>query len=266
MGSTVKMLPLFWVVLDLGVYSLSLPEISDSKFIDECVTEHNIARSSVNPPATNMLYMTWDQGLAITARAWARHCVFEHNIHLKDVRRMHPVFPSVGENIWTGYPPSHFNVSVALKSWVNEKEYYDYQTTSCTKICGHYTQVVWASSYKVGCAVELCPKGVRNFSPRKGAIFVCNYATTGNFRGQKPYQSQGEPCSACEGTCDNSLCRNQERDAQRSYNWEPDWDPANTANDSSYVVVLIARPIALILTFIAAYAVCYFYPNVFCYE
>ncbi|CAG5927287.1 unnamed protein product, partial [Menidia menidia] len=140
MGSTVKMLPLFWVVLDLGVYSLSLPEISDSKFIDECVTEHNIARSSVNPPATNMLYMTWDQGLAITARAWARHCVFEHNIHLKDVRRMHPVFPSVGENIWTGYPPSHFNVSVALKSWVNEKEYYDYQTTSCTKICGHYTQ------------------------------------------------------------------------------------------------------------------------------
>lgn len=161
------------------MYSVLLPEITDGKFIDECVREHNRARSSASPPASDMLYMTWDEGLAITARAWARHCVFEHNIYLKDVRRVHPTFSSVGENIWAGYPPSYFNVLGAIKSWVDEKQYYDYNSNVCTNVCGHYTQVVWASSYKVGCAAQLCKKGVKNtrFASEEGVIFVCNYAT-----------------------------------------------------------------------------------------
>lgn len=70
------------------------------------------------------------------------------------------------------------------------------------------------------------------------------------------------------------------------YSWTPDWDPAkgndgnaadgnaangnaangNAADRSSYVRVLVVRPIALIATFIAAYAVRHFYPDVFCYE
>lgn len=55
------------------------------------------------------------------------------------------------------------------------------------------------------------------------------------------------------------------------YSWTPDWDPAkgndgNAAYHSSYVRVLVVRPIALIATFIAAYAVRHFYPDVFCYE
>lgn len=48
-----------WVcfILESGVFSVSLPEITDGKFIDECVKEHNRARSSVSPPASDMLYM-----------------------------------------------------------------------------------------------------------------------------------------------------------------------------------------------------------------
>ncbi|XP_072233669.1 GLIPR1-like protein 1 [Leuresthes tenuis] len=269
MGSTVKMLLWVWVVLDLGFCSVSLPEITDKNFIDECVREHNRARSSVNPPASDMLYMTWDEALAITARAWARRCIFDHNIYLKDVRRVHPTYSSVGENIWTGYPPSSFDTSNAIQSWVDEKQAYNYEGNRCRNVCGHYTQVVWASSYKVGCAVVLCPKGVTHFDAREGAIFVCNYATAGNMIGTKPYKSQGAPCSGCEGTCENSLCRSNERDSPKSYNWAPDWvdqDPAFTTSDYTYVSVLVTRPIALIFTFIVAYAVRYFYPNVFCYE
>ena len=66
MGSTVKMLLWVWVVLDLGVCSVSLPEISDKKFIDECVREHNRARSSVSPPASDMLYMVSEDGVLIS--------------------------------------------------------------------------------------------------------------------------------------------------------------------------------------------------------
>lgn len=89
----------------------------------------------------SLLNQTWDDALAITARAWARRCLFEHNIYLKDVRRVHPTFPSVGENIWTGYPPSSFDATRAIKKWVDEKQHYDYGDNNCTRVCGHYTQV-----------------------------------------------------------------------------------------------------------------------------
>lgn len=50
------------------------------------------------------------------------------------------------------------------------------------------------------------------------------------------------------------------------YNWTPDWDPAVSVSDSNYVAILVVRPIALISTFVAAYAVHCYYPNVFFYE
>ncbi|XP_008276762.1 GLIPR1-like protein 1 isoform X2 [Stegastes partitus] len=254
-----------WIILHSAVCSLSLPDISDEKFIEECVREHNRARSSVSPPASNMLYMTWDEDLAITARAWAKNCVFEHNVDLKEPRRMHPTFPSVGENIWTGSPPSSFDVTGAIQGWVNEKMHYSYGRNTCTKVCGHYTQVVWATSYKVGCAVQLCRNGVSGFTDREGAVFVCNYATAGNMNGRRPYESQGAACSGCDGTCVDNLCRSKERDSDKS-DRSPAGDPALTNTDSNYGTILIARPIVLIVTFVTAFAVRYFYPDVFCYE
>ncbi|XP_077957212.1 GLIPR1-like protein 1 [Gasterosteus aculeatus] len=264
MKSAVRTFLWAWTILH---YSAALPEITDGEFIKECVRGHNEARSSVSPPASDMLNMTWDEALAITARAWARHCVYEHNSYLKDVRRVHPTFSSVGENIWAGYPPSSFHVTGAIKNWVDEKQFYTYSSNVCTKVCGHYTQVVWGSSFKVGCAVQLCPNGVQgtSFASKEGAIFLCNYATAGNVNGRQPYTSGGAGCSRCEGTCERNLCGNQERDSQKSYNWTPDWDPAPT-NPINYVTILVARPIGLIATFIAAYAVGHLYPNVFCYE
>ncbi|XP_023264503.1 glioma pathogenesis-related protein 1 [Seriola lalandi dorsalis] len=274
MGSRVDLLLWAWIVLDSGVCSVVLPEITDGKFIDECVREHNRARSSVNPPASDMLYMTWDEALAITARAWAKHCVFDHNPRLKDVSSVHPTFSSVGENIWTGYPPSSFDATKAIKKWVDEKADYNYERNTCSKVCGHYTQVVWGSSYKVGCAAELCPNGVKYFNNREGVVFVCNYATAGNTNRRRPYETKGAACSGCEGTCSDSLCRDQKRDSQQRYSWTPYWDPTPdrdpsldaTHTGSSYVTILVVRPVGLIFTFITAYAVHHYYPDVFCYE
>lgn len=84
---------------------------------------------------------TWDENLALTAREWASRCVFEHNPNLQQGHLLNLKFSSVGENIWTGYPPSIFNVATAMKKWNDEKEAYDYNSNTCTKICGHYTQV-----------------------------------------------------------------------------------------------------------------------------
>ncbi|XP_054911673.1 glioma pathogenesis-related protein 1-like [Poeciliopsis prolifica] len=267
---------LLWVVLvlDLGVSALTLPKITDENFIGECVEEHNKARADVSPPANNMLYMSWDEALAITARAWAKRCQFKHNIHLREAGRMHPTFTSVGENIWMGSPPNTFSVKKAIQKWVGEVNDYNYTTNKCKAVCGHYTQVVWAQSYKVGCAVVNCPRGIKDFPPFAAAIFVCNYAPGGNFIGWQPYATSGDPCSGCKGKCDNKMCRSPERDSRTSYNWAPDWDSASLTSLTStsaptnniFLDILIVRPIALVLTCIAAYAVHYFYPNLFCYE
>ncbi|XP_074554786.1 glioma pathogenesis-related protein 1 [Halichoeres trimaculatus] len=247
MSCILKGLLLAWITLNSWVCSVTLPQITDRRFIDDCVQEHNRARSSVNPPASNMQHMTWDKDLAITARKWASNCLFEHN-----PSRAHPKFTSVGENIWTGYPPSIFEATSAIKSWDDEKQHYNYSSQACSKMCGHYTQVVWASSNKVGCAANLCPGGVKEsgFGTKEGVIFVCNYAPAGNVNRRKPYESKGSACSGCEGTCVNNLCSTER----------------TSESGSNYVAVLVVRPIALILTFIAAYAVKHFYPDIFCYE
>lgn len=61
MASAVERLLWACIILDSGVRSISLPEISDLKFIEECVKEHNLARSYVSPPATDMLYMVREE-------------------------------------------------------------------------------------------------------------------------------------------------------------------------------------------------------------
>ncbi|KAM9578202.1 GLIPR1-like protein 1 isoform 1-T1 [Guaruba guarouba] len=198
-----------WVVLRpaAGQQPL-LPAITDSAFIEECVRVHNGFRSKVQPEASNMQYMTWDTALARNARAWARKCVFEHNVYLTERYQCHPNFTSVGENIWIGSAKA-FNVTGAIKSWYDEVAFYVFNVHACSKSCGHYLQVVWDYSYKIGCAVAPCNKvgGIRN-----AANFVCNYAPSGNLP-RRPY-IEGRSCSHCANgdTCENKLCRNAERD------------------------------------------------------
>ncbi|NWV59772.1 GLIP1 protein, partial [Malurus elegans] len=171
----------------------TLPDPRDPQFIEECVETHNRFRSGVDPPASNMLYMTWDPDLAKTAKAWAKKCLFKHNIYLQQRGKTHPRFAFAGENLWTGSIAA-FTVKGAITSWYNEVQFYTYNTNECSKVCGHYTQVVWATSYKVGCAVHFCPKVAYTSIPN-AAHFICNYGPPGNYP-VRPYKT-GTECSEC---------------------------------------------------------------------
>ncbi|NXI36296.1 GRPL2 protein, partial [Galbula dea] len=239
-----------WQVLGAAAeQSITLPSITDETFIDECVRVHNDMRSRVQPPASNMRYLTWDAALARTARAWAKKCVFAHNIHLSKKHQCHPNFTSIGENIWYG---SHqiFTVAGAINSWYNEVSFYTFAVPKCSKVCGHYTQVVWDYSYKIGCAVTFCKEaaGIRN-----AAKFVCNYSPSGNFP-RRPY-IEGKPCSNCGkgDTCENKLCRNAERDKIIYYHrWYPPWDDSIVC-DEACIIVAVLRPSLTFLAFVAVY-------------
>ncbi|XP_040409582.1 glioma pathogenesis-related protein 1-like [Cygnus olor] len=263
-----------------------LPDIEDAKFIEDCVSAHNNFRSKANPPASNMFRMSWDPALAKSAKAWAKKCKFQHNSYLKIPQKMHPTFTSVGENIWTG-TATIFSVRAALNDWFNEFRSYDFNTRSCTSICGHYTQVVWATSYKVGCAVHFCHTVEKFPGLYRAAHFVCNYGPAGNYP-TKPYE-EGPPCSRCNNDkCVNKLCVNAEREKLISYtNWYPDGDtqpqppqprpprpPAHTppagqprpSCDHYCLSVLILRPLFLVLSAVGTLLVQQWFPHTFIYE
>ena len=55
-----------------------------------------------------------------------------------------------------------------IDMWWAEKAYYTYSSNTCAsgKVCGHYTQMAWASSNNLGCAHKSCSWG---------EFYVCNY-------------------------------------------------------------------------------------------
>ncbi len=137
---------------------------------------HNAARAD-----KGVAPLTWDAELAVVAQSWADQCINNDGNSIMDHNAGRSAnYPGyVGENIYaSGGPPSP---SGAVALWVAEEQYYDYASNTCSGVCGHYTQVVWAASQKLGCGVSNCPSiGYPN-------TIVCNYSPGGNAGGQRPY-------------------------------------------------------------------------------
>jgi pathogenesis-related protein 1 len=149
------------------------------QFARDMLESHNAARASAQPapsPALNAL--TWDPTVEEVARKWADNCDFSHN----------PNRGNAGENI-AAATPNYWDAKGAVKGWVDEVKDYDYSKNACAsgKQCGHYTQVVWRNTSRLGCATKRCTTN----SPFGGSgawdFWVCNYAPPGNYVGQRPY-------------------------------------------------------------------------------
>ena len=76
-----------------------------------------------------------------------------------------------GENLAAGYSSG----SSAVKAWYDEGETYNYAASNSYD---HFTQVVWKSTTKVGCAWKDCT--AQNW----GHYVICEYDPPGNFVGQ----------------------------------------------------------------------------------
>ncbi|KAJ8787549.1 hypothetical protein J1605_022864 [Eschrichtius robustus] len=158
---------------------------------------HNLYRAQVSPPAANMLQMRWDEELATFAKAYAQQCVWGHN---KERGRR-------GENLFA-ITDEGLDVPLAMEEWHHEREHYNLSAATCAtgQMCGHYTQVVWAKTERIGCGAHFCEK-LQGVEETNIHLLVCNYEPPGNVKGQRPYQ-EGTPCSQCPlgYHCENSLC------------------------------------------------------------
>jgi uncharacterized protein YkwD len=159
---------LFTAVLLLGqANGQKLLEI-DTDLRSSILKEHNKERQLLN-----ISDLIWSDELAEYAAEWALQLAEANaGIHHRDS-------DDFGENIsWFSAAPDDFSEGVSL--WNEEKKYFKYKAIGNDWAkSGHYTQVIWKNTDRVGCGCALGASGT--------FFFVCNYDPPGNYMGQKPY-------------------------------------------------------------------------------
>ncbi|XP_036270288.1 serotriflin-like isoform X1 [Pipistrellus kuhlii] len=166
----------------------------------EIINKHNDLRRMASPSASNMLKMTWNDVVARNAAKWANRCALAHSPPSE--RRIND-FTDCGENLFMSSNPKSW--SDVIQSLYDEAKDFKYGLGGTLKKTGHYTQLVWATSHQVGCALAHCPHSSSNLQ----YFYVCHYWPAGNVFNtiRTPYK-RGRPCGDCPHHCDNGLCTN----------------------------------------------------------
>ena len=120
--------------------------------------QERAGRGGGQPGASNMMELQWDGELARIAQAHADRCQFEHDCRAcRAVER----WPVVGQNLYifrqtVRRPPVDWER--AVRSWYEEVELFSpshLQPFRFSEATGHYSQLVWAATTRVGCGVSL---------------------------------------------------------------------------------------------------------------
>ncbi|KAM6910741.1 cysteine-rich venom protein latisemin isoform 1-T1 [Xenentodon cancila] len=160
----------------------------------EIVDMHNAFRRAVEPTAADMLMMSYSEEVAVTAQAWVDKCSLKHGPPSSRLLNGY----ELGENLF--YSSSSFPWKSVVRDWHSEVSQFLYPNGSTNgQPIGHYTQVVWNGSFKVGCGVARCPNNIY--------FYACHYYRAGNFKGWPPYKV-GAPCASCPNNCVDKLCTN----------------------------------------------------------
>lgn len=153
----------------ISVNHISPPEDKYGLDIHTFVDRHNYYRTQLGIPTVE-----WSNEIADYAKLWAERlattCDMQH-------RKSH----QYGENIyWTS---GTANEVIVVDKWASEKDLFNHNKRiyekGIGKKYGHYTQVIWKHTTKIGAAVVNCKGG--------GQIWVCNYDPPGNYIGQEVY-------------------------------------------------------------------------------
>ena len=125
--------------------------------------------------------MRWDTRLAADAAEWGDALAEIDDIeHSPD----DPEDPDPqGENLWLG-TTGYFSPEDMVGMWIEEKKHYrpgvfpaNSRTGNLDDV-GHYTQLMWRNTDRVGCALSKSPEN---------EILVCRYLTAGNVEGERPF-------------------------------------------------------------------------------
>lgn len=143
-----------------------------TQFPARIVAAHNIERARMGRPP-----LVWDEalgnGAAVYAQQMALTGAFQHSN--RQARR------GIGENLWMGTHGA-FSVEAMVGGWSSEKRYFtpgvfpNNSRTGNWEDVGHYTQMIWPTTTRIGCALASTPRI---------DYLVCRYATAGNVDGTR---------------------------------------------------------------------------------
>ena len=132
---------------------------------------HNRERARVGAPA-----LAWDVNLAAEAGAYA--------VDLARLGRLQHASAEArqgqGENLWLGTRGA-YGIEEMVDSWANERRRFrpgtfpDVSSSGAGSDVGHYTQMIWRGTTRVGCALR---------SSSRWDVLVCRYSPSGNVVGQ----------------------------------------------------------------------------------
>jgi hypothetical protein len=170
--------PIGWVKA-IGALATSSPAVSSPSTLTispatamamRIVAFHNQLRAAVGVPP---LY--WDRGLAAAADSYAVELARTGRWqHSPSAAR-----PGQGENLWMGTRGA-FAVDQMLGSWASEGRMFrpgrfpQVSRSGRWADVGHYTQMLWPGSTRLGCAVR---------SSARADYLVCRYSPAGNVVG-----------------------------------------------------------------------------------
>jgi hypothetical protein len=135
---------------------------------------HNRERAAVGVPS-----LAWDASLAAAAAAYGPALARRGRLaHSAQATR-----PGQGENLWMGTRGA-YNVEEMVGSWAEEKRllrpgvFPDVSSSGHWSDVAHYSQMVWRSTARVGCAIH---------RSRRWDFLICRYAPPGNVVGQRVF-------------------------------------------------------------------------------
>ena len=137
---------------------------------------HNRERDAAGIPA-----LEWDARLAADAAEWGERLAESGAFDHAPVDEDDP--DPQGENLWAGTSGA-FTPEAMVGLWVEEKKHFrpgrfpDNSRTGRLEDVGHYTQLMWRASDRVGCALA---RG------EEEEVLVCRYRTAGNVEGERPF-------------------------------------------------------------------------------
>jgi len=191
---------------------------------------HNDLRQNTNEPCTaaDMVEMTWDSDLETASQDYSELCIWGHDPD-NDANDWGENLAASGqgsytESVLTDLVQAWYDEYVDVEWYSDNTRVRSYNYTAQGKDpsteckvydegddckIGHYTQLVEASSDKLGCGVTQCDS-FTDLWPTGGVYLVCKYTESGNLHvdGEQvaPFLV-GTTCAACAEDCENSLCQ-----------------------------------------------------------
>lgn len=178
MSSWLK-LPLLAVVLSISFEARAAASQDARTMPARILAAHNAARARAG-----VVPLAWDPQLGRAAANYAAWLAVTHSFQHSNRRAR----TGTGENLWMG-TRGYYSYESMVSAWASEGRYFRpgifpaVSRSGSWEDVGHYTQMVWPTTTRVGCAVA---------SNASADYLVCRYSPAGNVDGRPvPYAAAG---------------------------------------------------------------------------